>query len=89
MTVLLARAWRGRVIADSHRSNAPGVGLTECPVAVAYQVPRSFVPWRVSISAARRLSRSLGNRLSTELVPGELGSRVLKRIRVTDIEAMR
>jgi hypothetical protein len=44
MAVLPRRARRGRMIADSHCSNAAGVRWAEGPVAVANQVPRCFVP---------------------------------------------
>jgi hypothetical protein len=44
VAVLPRRAWCGRVISDPHRTNATGVRLTECPVAVANQVTRRFVP---------------------------------------------
>jgi hypothetical protein len=44
VAVLPRLAWCGRVISDSHCTNAADVRRTECPVAVANQVTRRFVP---------------------------------------------
>src|SRR5258708_4924150 len=44
VAVLPRRARRGRMIADTHRSNAMGIGWTECSVTVANQMTRPFSP---------------------------------------------
>jgi hypothetical protein len=44
VAVLQRRAWRGRVISDSHCTNAAGIRWTEGSVTVANQVKRRFVP---------------------------------------------
>src|ERR1700688_3113989 len=44
VAVLPRGAWRGRMIADTHCSNAMGVSWTEGAVAVANQMTRRFVP---------------------------------------------
>ncbi len=44
MAVLPRRAWRGRMIADAHRSNAMGVGWAEGSVTVAKQMTWRFIP---------------------------------------------
>jgi hypothetical protein len=43
VAVLPWRAWRRRVVADSHRTNAAGVGWTECSVAVSNQMTWRFI----------------------------------------------
>ena len=44
MTVLPRRAWRGRMIADTHCANAMGVGWAEGSVAVADEMKWRFIP---------------------------------------------
>jgi hypothetical protein len=44
VAVLPRRARRGRMIADSHRANAPGVCGAESAVSVPNQMLRCFVP---------------------------------------------
>jgi len=44
VAVLLRRAHDNRVILDPHRSNAPGIGWAECPVAVTNQIIGRLVP---------------------------------------------
>src|SRR5258708_11265110 len=44
VAVLPRRVRRGGMIADTHRSNAMGIGWTECSVTVSKQVTRRFVP---------------------------------------------
>ncbi len=44
VAVLPCQAWRRRVIADSHRTNAADVGWTEYSVAVSNQTPRGLIP---------------------------------------------
>src|ERR1700719_3232178 len=63
VAVLPRRAWRGRMIADPHCSNAMGVGCAEGPVAVTNQMTWRFVP-RESVSHLP--SDPLGSRIGSD-----------------------
>ena len=44
VAVLPWRAWRGRMIADPHRTNAAGIGWAEGAITVAKQMTWRFIP---------------------------------------------
>jgi hypothetical protein len=65
MAVLPGWASGNRTVADSHRTNAARVCWSECPVAVADQVPWRFVPGE---SLSHLSGDPFGARMSTPRV---------------------
>ena len=63
------------MIADPHRTNAPGVRVPKCPVAVTDQVSRRFVPGKRFCDLPRD---PLGGRIRGDAYPGQLSAAMLE-----------